>query len=218
MNDTLSGTASHTISVSAWSDCATCHPGDHVDISIGAKCLEGCSIWGRTAVVLNADGHAVGRATLGEPETPGGLCPAAVRIQAPPQPKLHELAVVIEPDEIHGPARKSLYITVLPEPDRPCTFRIVDSRTGDPLPQASLYLFNRSIGKGRPQTVDPDAGGVVQVNLCSTSEYAIRAECENYNEGGCDLREGEDPVEMTIELLSLDYNKEVVNRPGFDPY
>ena len=58
----------HRVSVNAWSDCAICYPGESFEVQVNAKCLNGCSLEGKSVVLLNDAGCAAARAVLGKPD------------------------------------------------------------------------------------------------------------------------------------------------------
>ncbi|WP_462419129.1 hypothetical protein [Adlercreutzia equolifaciens] len=208
----------HRVSVNAWSDCAICYPGESFEVQVNAKCLNGCSLEGKSVVLLNDAGCAAARAVLGKPDAPGGLCPATMTADAPSDPGRHTFDVVTDPDESHLPGQRLIRLTVLPKPDRTAVFEMIDETTGKAIPDATLFFFDLSIGKGRPLTVDTDEAGKAEVRLCSESRYSVRAECESYNEAIASIEVGSEPVEQTITMLSTDYNKQVIGGPGYDPY
>ena len=208
----------HKIVVNAWTDCATCYEGDTLKVQIGAKCLEGCSLTGKGIIILDDTGRAVSRTELAEAESPGGLHPASATLAVSALPGRHAYNVVAEPDEGHLAGQKLVHVTVLPDADRKTTIRVVDEKTGKALPAAAIFFFDGAPGNGRPLSVETDENGEATVALCSTHSYEVRVEYENYNEGGCSLEAGCDPVDETVTMLSVLYNKEVLGRPGYDPY
>lgn len=208
----------HRVSVNAYVAHDTCYPGQDLTISISAKCLEGCSIAGKAVVVLDAQGHAVGRSSLGAAKAPGELHTASVTIAAPAQTGLCTYDVVAEPDKRHLAAQRLVHITVLPVPDRTASIYVVDETTDEALPQATVFFFDRTIGRGRPLAVETDKQGMARAQLCSSSMYEVRIECAYHDEARIDLEAGSDAFEGSVSLRSEAYRKEVITQRGYDPY
>lgn len=210
--------APHKTVVNVWDVEGPYYPGDAVTAMVGAKCLSGCALGNKAVVALNGRGEAVARTALPVDAAGAGLAQATLAFTAPDEPGCYRYEVVLEPDGEHLAATKALRFAVVPPADRTFTLHVYDEKTDKPLSGTTAYLYNRSLEKMRPQAVNGGDDGTIALSLSSACDYDVLIERENYNEGGCSIAAGSKAESERVPMLCVVYNKEVLGRPGYDPY
>ena len=204
--------------VNVWLEDDTTYQGATFSMHVSAKCLDGSALDERAVVVLDEKGRAAGVLKLAAPSEGSALFQGTVDVKAPEAPGMYTWHVVVSPDEEHPAADKPLHFSVAPLPNRRLTVTVRDVKTAAPLKDVSVFLYNQLYKGSRPVRVEGDEGGVVCAGIAANAPYEVRVECPNFNEGGCSVEPGEDPVEVCVEMLSVDYNKIVLGRPGYDQF
>lgn len=204
--------------VNTWLDDEVVYQGSRFAMHVSAKCLDGSSLGERAVVVLDEKGHAAGVLKLTSPSGGAALFQGTVDVEAPEVPGMYTWHIVVSPDGEHPAADKPLYFSVAPLPNRRLTLTVRDVKTGAPLKDVSAFLYNGLYTGSKPLRVEGDENGVINAGIAAGAPYEVRVECPNFNEGGCSVEAGEDPVEACAEMLSVNYNKVLLGQPGYDPF
>ena len=200
--------------------------GQRFSACLRAKSLDGLPLGDARAVVLNGDGAVVGAVRLAG-EKAGGLggeadvhdAPAGARVGADAGAVLVAEGVIeLGAPAVAGPASwrvalevdgarlavRPLAFSVTPALVRPVRLRVIDAATGEPLSDASCYLYHRNLAKVRPIHAVSDSEGWADALVAEGAPYNVRIECRGYREGVCSLDAGDamTPAESVARLVA----------------
>lgn len=203
--------------LNAWLERRVVEAGEAFEACVRVTCLDGAPSAGRTVAVLDENGTAVGVARLGDPQTGRAGSEARIALQAPRDPGLYAWQVAVAADAGHQGAVRSLRFSVAPRGERPVTVRVLDAKTGEPVPDTAAFFYGEGL-VGAPQSFEGDAGGVIRAAVADDRAYAVRVVAARYHEGSCAIEAGADSAEKTVELQSTLWDPVGLGRGGYDQF
>jgi hypothetical protein len=210
--------------VSAWGIQSPLYEDGRLNVSVMAKRINGEPFKGTVARLLNDEHQVVASADL----RPGALryatsvydpAPAPVEVEAgsaeerdpmsvrgelsaaAPVPGLHSWMVVVEDEEGRILAQKKVPFSVVPKANRTVRVKVVDDKSGQPVKNAVVFLFNKDVEKTMGVKVVADDQGVADVPA-SQNAYLVRTEAHDYVEGRVELEASAGDVEVEVPMRS----------------
>lgn len=165
----------HTISLAVWGMPFPAIAGERVNVKVGARCNNDCTLEGLPIRIQNEQNEVVASSVLGSDFWPSskGLYWTDLNFEVPNEAKSYTYTALIDASEKHETAETKLSFLASPMPQHKLEVVVIDRNTKKAIPSATVSLH--------PYVVRSDDAGKAII-MAAETEGELRVQADNYEE------------------------------------